>query len=423
MADNMIVVTNNYPFGKGEEFLETEINYLSSSFDRILIIALSQDPEVTRTVPKNVVYERFPDRRSLLGKMCALRHIFDPRFFQEVMYVRNNYRLRVGRRVVRSMLSVMQSGQMIQKTIKNLIKAHNISGDIYLYSYWMNSAAYALSLYKEKQNKVRAFCRSHGYDLYFYRNRDNYLPFRSYILNTLDSVYVISDDGKRYLENKVGDVARGKCVVSRLGVSNEYPSSPSSGDGIFRIVSCSSMSEVKRIDLLIETLSGILGIDISWTHIGGGTLERELRALAEDKLKDKRNIAYEFRGHMANKEVYEYYANNPVDVFVNLSSSEGVPVSMMEAFSFSIPIIATDVGGVSEIVDDTNGILLSNDPSIEEIRSALVKFAHSSVEDIMRYKRNAYKTWKTKYNADTNYRRFVEKIKLGGRHEQENIWV
>ena len=60
-----------------------------------------------------------------------------------------------------------------------------------------------------------------------------------------------------------------------------------------------------------------------------------------------------------NEEVMEYYKNNLVDLFVNMSESEGLPVSMMEAMSFGVPVIAPDVGGIKEIVDENSGWLLS----------------------------------------------------------------
>ena len=46
----------------------------------------------------------------------------------------------------------------------------------------------------------------------------------------------------------------------------------------------------------------------------------------------------------------DYYKNNIIDIFINLSASEGIPVSIMDAISFGIPCIATNVGGTGEIV-------------------------------------------------------------------------
>lgn len=58
------------------------------------------------------------------------------------------------------------------------------------------------------------------------------------------------------------------------------------------------------------------------------------------------NVAYNFVEYLNNEEVYTFYRNNRVDVFLNVSESEGVPVSIMEAMSCHIPTIAPDVGGM-----------------------------------------------------------------------------
>ncbi len=52
------------------------------------------------------------------------------------------------------------------------------------------------------------------------------------------------------------------------------------------------------------------------------------------------------RGGISNAEVFQFYRDNKVDLFVNASTSEGLPVSIMEAISFGIPSIATNVGGL-----------------------------------------------------------------------------
>lgn len=46
------------------------------------------------------------------------------------------------------------------------------------------------------------------------------------------------------------------------------------------------------------------------------------------------------------------------DAFVLASNNEGLPVAMMEALALGLPIVATAVGGVPEIVNDSNGVLV-----------------------------------------------------------------
>jgi len=53
----------------------------------------------------------------------------------------------------------------------------------------------------------------------------------------------------------------------------------------------------------------------------------------------------------------------------------------MEVMSFGIPVIGTNVGGVSELVNQENGHLLSANPAAQEIVSVIEKFQQLSNED------------------------------------------
>ena len=56
---------------------------------------------------------------------------------------------------------------------------------------------------------------------------------------------------------------------------------------------------------------------------------------------------------------------------------EGIPVSLMEAMSYEIPVIATDCGGTKELVDGKSGILVNqNDP--KAIANAIFKLINNN---------------------------------------------
>ena len=83
----------------------------------------------------------------------------------------------------------------------------------------------------------------------------------------------------------------------------------------------------------------------------------------------------------------------------------------MEAMSFGIPAIATIVGGVSEIVThEVNGILLTPNPTSEEIATAIKQTAKLNEIQKTALRQNAYNTWNEKFNADKNYSNFVSEI-------------
>ena len=117
-----------------------------------------------------------------------------------------------------------------------------------------------------------------------------------------------------------------------------------------------------------------------------------------------------FLGDVDNSEIMEYYSNSSVDVFVSLTESEGLPVSMMEAQSYGIPIVSTNVGGISEIViDSKTGFLLNADPTLEEFIDKMIFFMkHDSNEQKMR--NDSYQNWLDNFDAKTNHLKFVEQI-------------
>jgi colanic acid/amylovoran biosynthesis glycosyltransferase len=107
----------------------------------------------------------------------------------------------------------------------------------------------------------------------------------------------------------------------------------------------------------------------------------------------------------------EYYRNNPVDLFINTSSSEGLPVSIMEASSFGIPTIATNVGGTGEIVrDGETGFLLNADVSPKELADKIEQFALLPEGKKKLLRTNCRTLWMDEFHAATNYERFAQNI-------------
>lgn len=84
------------------------------------------------------------------------------------------------------------------------------------------------------------------------------------------------------------------------------------------------------------------------------------RAMLEGYCREKRLSDYVmFLGYQ--EKVADYY--QVLDLLVQPSLSEGLPNTVLEAMSFGVPVLATAVGGVPEIIQDGNGIMVPpNDP-------------------------------------------------------------
>jgi glycosyltransferase involved in cell wall biosynthesis len=112
---------------------------------------------------------------------------------------------------------------------------------------------------------------------------------------------------------------------------------------------------------------------------------------------------------MLNKDIFEFYNSNPLDIFVNVSSSEGLPVSIMEAQSCGIPAAATAVGGTPETVTNENGILLEENPDPVDTAKKILAL-YKDKETLLKKKKLSRSNWETNFNAASNYPNFANEL-------------
>jgi glycosyltransferase involved in cell wall biosynthesis len=102
-----------------------------------------------------------------------------------------------------------------------------------------------------------------------------------------------------------------------------------------------------------------------------------------------------------------FYKDNPVDVFLNVSESEGCPVSAQEAASCGVPIVATDVGGNSEVATEANGFLLPPNPTPDEIAETLLSLIDHPAAAAVKGE-NSKALWRTRFAAEQNSQAFAD---------------
>ena len=101
-----------------------------------------------------------------------------------------------------------------------------------------------------------------------------------------------------------------------------------------------------------------------------------IREYAKEKLK---NIDFEFLGGMQNQQVYDYYKSNKVDVFVNVSYSEGLPVTIIEGQAAGLTCLCSNA--VTREVDITGNCRFLKIDSTSDWVSELKKCRFSKRED------------------------------------------
>jgi colanic acid/amylovoran biosynthesis glycosyltransferase len=391
--------THSYPYGDRKEWKKHELEVLREYFEDITVIPFDyggnfdnpvQPIEGVKYLPP--LYKSYK-RASLLTAFSQIlfsKHLF---FFLKEFFSKKVW---ADKRKIRRWILNSHFIERLNKhpTIeKLLLKA---SEPTIAYFFWGKRTAEVSVLLKN--TCVKTVCRFHGFDLYAFRYDTPYLPYQGTLIKKLDKVLTISEHGKQYLSELYPDEI-GKIKILQLGTVSKGRTSHSQ-DGTFRIASCSRVISLKRVHLILEALFNIPSdYIVHWTHLGDGESLPAIKKRAKDLPK---HIKAEFPGWVTSNQVFDHYLQKPVDLFINVSETEGIPVSIMEAMSAGIPVMATNVGGSSEIVNNENGLLLNPEISAEELAQKILAFLSFSPDQIKYKRKAAYQAYNQGFNAIHN---------------------
>jgi len=393
----LYLFTSEFPYGN-EVFVENEMVMLSKRFKKIYVIpALVSGPANTR-LPSNAELILLKGNYGKGKKLAALlKNLLT--VFQVLRHE--------GRFSRQQEMAKKMKKQNFFLLLDMLLKAEELKpylkhGQAHFYSYWFSNEATLLSILKKQGHITNYVSRAHGFDLYENNGKENYIPFRTFQLSHADKVFCVSKTGMNYLKARYPDYTH-KITTDYLGVYH-HGINPFDAKQLV-VVSCANIVAVKRVHLLAEALKSIQ-VPVTWFHFGDGNLRSELEAMAKSLPS---TVEVKMMGKISHEELMAFYKAQPVSVFVNTSISEGIPVSIMEAISFGIPVIATDVGGVSEIVTSETGVLLNPGFEPEALGRMLNEFAHSPL-NALPFRERVRAFFLENFSAEKNYPAFVDKL-------------
>lgn len=403
----LFIITRGYPANAEElSFLVQELEVLRDYYD----ICLFPKYKVQERDFSNCEFEVIP----CINHFCLseiivylIKTVFDKRIWREFQILKSKGKLAIDS--IRHVVSECYYSKKVESVLTLKLKQIPKDEGVVFYSYWYDYSLLAIE--NVKRDNDRIITRLHGFDLYNERYSWGCQCFKEQLENEVDRLLFISEYGKRYYETTFANGCNGrdKLQINYLGVRAQECIPYQNHIGM-KIVSCSRLVPLKRVDKIIEALSIINNVDVEWTHIGDGANRHNIMKKAKQMLGGKTNITYKFIGYLESAQVFEYYKNNYFDCFILLSDTEGLPVSIMEAMSFGIPVVASNVGGVSEIVDSTNGYLIEDTEDAELISKVLLEVCSLSESEMSKKRENAYNTWKNKFDAKMNAKRLVRII-------------
>ncbi len=480
LKDKIVIFTNTFPYGNGETFLRGELPFISQKFKEITIFPLYLPKETSNLEREKIITDK--DSKVLSNiKIAApllpfnhkskiqllVKGLFISKFASRYSIVRR-MALEVGeffaKKVYLSgrktwiffnytlLLESIFSNKSVLLEVEKELKNSSIA-----YFYWGDKSALLIPFLKEKlkaeADKIKFVVRFHGSDIY--ESAKGYLPYREELYKNIDLAVPISENGAEYIRNNYKNQPA-EIKVFRLGTfgleginleklnSLERASLPSS---CLKIVSCSNVIELKRVEVIANALKQ-LSIDnymcsilqsngyksIEWTHFGDGPLLESVKKMfdisSNNSLCKESGIRLNvnFAGRVANSSILKSYGENNYNLFVQVSRSEGIPVSIMEAYSCGIAVIATNVGGVSELFcsgkqvgeltfeQKSTGYLLQSlsEPSqlCLELCHSICHYAQLPPKDKAQMSLNAKQSWEKDWSANINYSAIASELAM-----------
>lgn len=407
MKKKMLLITHGFPFGESERgFISTEFTELADNFD-IDILAYGTNGKIKYPInnEQNINIKTFNYHKG--NPINIISQIFRKDVKKDIKRAIKHCSFTLSTHRIKRILSYSYSSSLLQSEIEKIVKRDGI--DI-IYTYWGSEELVAALRLKEKYKDIKVITRFHGYDLYIERNEMGWQPFQQYKADYCDRVFFISNAGKKYFTKRWG--GKNKSHISYLGTPAMRRMITSTSEDLI-LISCSNLIGLKRVERIIQTLAVLpKDIKVYWHHVGDGPEKNKLCQMAKKLLSSKENVKWKFWGYIPNKDIERVFHTIKAQLFITISSSEGLPVSVQEAFAMGIPAIGTDVGGMRElIVDNETGFLLQSDPNNGEIIKAIKMFHDMSEIERKKMSDKAYRLWNKNFDAKKNAKNFVKILK------------
>ena len=371
MSKKFVFITSHFPFGKSEIWAANEINSLLEKGNEIIIIPRTGKGKITNMdaikFNSNLIdlpFFNWPIFIFLLSKILLKPFQF-LKFLIDIIKQSNSI-IDFVKGII-----ILPKSLFLTKILKNVKIDHIhalsttstarmafiLSSNLRVpWSYTLHSSSILNSNYKKSllfHSRSASICRT------------------------------ISEITAKDLSNFIGPSLSKKVVMVHLGVKvKDLKIKKSIIDDCFIIGTPAELKEHKGHVYAIEAAKKLIDMGVSnfkWFFYGSGPLLNKL----QKKVKELNLINHcYFSGIIDHNELLTKYENNKVDIVISSSISvldifEGIPVSLMEAMSYEIPVIATDCGATKELVDGQSGILINQKDS-EALKNAIYKLINNT---------------------------------------------
>jgi N-acetyl-alpha-D-glucosaminyl L-malate synthase BshA len=252
------------------------------------------------------------------------------------------------------------------------------------------SAAYmAQQILKDQGVEIPFVTTLHGTDITLVGKDPSFEPVINFSINKSNRVTAVSENLKKEtfelfdIKNNIEVIPNFICLKEYKMDNNDYYKKRFAPNNEKVICHVSNFRKVKRIEDVIIAFEGISKeMDVKLLLVGDGPERARLEQISRNS-KFSKNIF--FLGSLkSTKEVL-----NISDLFILPSSKESFGLSALEAMACGVPVIASDSGGIPEVISHgKSGLLNSVGDTCQMTKNALKLLSNDSL--LESFKTNAY---------------------------------
>ncbi|WP_150909697.1 glycosyltransferase family 4 protein [Marinobacter halotolerans] len=342
----ILIATSSAPFGRGESFVIAEANEMARSGNDVSIFPTV----VRRGSPNNF---RLHDRcRLISARGLTARTIL---VFLKYVLFRPFLTLRILRGVIsKSRTNTLKNWVIVPRAfwLADYISANTVD---HIHAHWLTTPA-TLAMIVSDITGIGWSASAHRGDIV----AGNLLAEK---FEKATFIRFISESGKGLAKERA-PLDSGKARVLHLGVgvpsaeTRSLKADRKENEGL-KILCPANLVPVKGHEFLFRSLARLRAQSGFEVIIAGeGELKDSLQSMAAEL---GINHFVRFAGHVPHDTLLRWYADSEIDIVVLPSQDlgggvhEGIPVSLMEAMSFRIPVISTNTGGIPELLVGEQG--------------------------------------------------------------------
>ena len=397
---SVVWITSGFPYGSGEQFIETEVPHWAEFKGRVIFLPENHMGRGKRPTPPEVEVDTgllHDWHRRSAQLRNSLRALFSLVLWRELKYLFSTRQVSAYK-LKHAFLSVVRV-QMELQHLRRIAASLRRPIDV-VYTYWFSVGTCAAVLAQREGIVRRVISRAHNSEYYQDARPEGYTALVRQFVPGIHTLAVISQHAADYAQNYGFRPEQVK--VCRLGVT-DGPMCEPSGPGTLQLMSVSTLSKIAQ---------ALPDVQVVWRHAGDGPMRDEIHALVNG-LGDVTNLTCEMLGHISNPDLMQLYADSQVDLFLNSSSKEGVPVSIMEAMVRGVPTVAPDVGAIREVV--LPELLLPADLTAQDLADRVLVYHERGKDPAFRQQVREHAL--SSYNADQNYPDFVQYVSDLAEHD------